>query len=199
MAFGKFFLLPVIGGTLFGWLTYALKTAHNFAGPLFAVSLLIVFLTFVRDNFPRRGDLDWLLKGGGLLSGARGAVAPLQRRREAGLLGRRVLARHQSSSAPAWCSTSSSPAWATCAATCRSRTWCMPSRPLLMMAMFLGHIYIGTIGMRGAYRRCAPATSTKPGPASTTRAGTRTSRPARSRRSAGRDAAGAGPAPAPQA
>ena len=39
MAFGKFFLLPVIGGTLFGWLTYALKTAHNFAGPLFAVSL----------------------------------------------------------------------------------------------------------------------------------------------------------------
>ena len=37
MAFGKFVLLPVIGGTLFGWLTYALKTAHNFAGPLFAV------------------------------------------------------------------------------------------------------------------------------------------------------------------
>jgi formate dehydrogenase subunit gamma len=23
MAFGKFFLLPVLGGTLFGWLTYA--------------------------------------------------------------------------------------------------------------------------------------------------------------------------------
>ena len=39
MAFGKFFLLPIIGGTLFGWLTYALKTAHNFAGPLFAVAL----------------------------------------------------------------------------------------------------------------------------------------------------------------
>jgi formate dehydrogenase subunit gamma len=27
MAFGKFFLLPVLGATLFGWLTYALKTA----------------------------------------------------------------------------------------------------------------------------------------------------------------------------
>ncbi len=25
MAFGKFFLLPVLGGTLFGWLTYALE------------------------------------------------------------------------------------------------------------------------------------------------------------------------------
>ena len=54
MAFGKFFLLPVIGATLFGWLTYALKTAHNFAGPLFAVSLLVVIVTFVRDNLPSK-------------------------------------------------------------------------------------------------------------------------------------------------
>ena len=69
MAFGKFFLLPLIGHALFGWLTYALKTAHNFFGPLFAVSLLIVFLVFVRDNFPQRGDLHWLAKGGGMLSG----------------------------------------------------------------------------------------------------------------------------------
>ena len=66
MAFGKFFMQPVLGGTLFGWITYVLKTAHNFAGPLFAVSLLVVFLTFARDNFPKREDLTWLLKGGGL-------------------------------------------------------------------------------------------------------------------------------------
>ena len=68
MAFGKFFLLPVIGGTLFGWLTYGLKTLHNFAGPPFAVSLVMVFCTFLRDNWPQRGDVNWLLKGGGLLS-----------------------------------------------------------------------------------------------------------------------------------
>lgn len=68
MAFGKFFLLPIMGTTLFGWLTYVLKTAHNFAGPLFAVSLIIVMVTFVRDNLPEKGDLNWLLKGGGMLS-----------------------------------------------------------------------------------------------------------------------------------
>src|SRR5688572_32760910 len=68
MAFGKFFLLPVLGLTLFGWLTYALKTLHNFAGPVFAVSLVIVFFTFVRDEFPQRGDLRWLLKAGGVFS-----------------------------------------------------------------------------------------------------------------------------------
>ena len=50
MAFGKYFLLPVIGATLFGWLTYALKTAHNFAGPLFAVSLVVVFFTFLETT-----------------------------------------------------------------------------------------------------------------------------------------------------
>ena len=52
MAFGKSFLLPIIGGTLFGWLTYALKTAHNFAGPLFAVALLVFIVTYLRDNLP---------------------------------------------------------------------------------------------------------------------------------------------------
>jgi len=69
IAFGKFILLPVIGTTLFGWLAYAMKNAHNFAGPLFAVSLLMVIVVFIRDNLPVKEDLNWLLKGGGILSG----------------------------------------------------------------------------------------------------------------------------------
>jgi formate dehydrogenase subunit gamma len=69
MAFGKFFLLPVIGLTLFGYFTYLLKNLHNFCGPLFTVSLLIVIVTFIRDNLPQKGDLRWLLRLGGVLSG----------------------------------------------------------------------------------------------------------------------------------
>jgi formate dehydrogenase subunit gamma len=69
MAFGKFFLLPILGGTLFGWLSYALKTLHNFVGPLFAVSLVIVLITFVKDNFATAADWVWLRKGGGMLGG----------------------------------------------------------------------------------------------------------------------------------
>ncbi len=103
MAFGKFFLLPVLGATLFGWLSYALKTLHNFVGPVFAVSLVVVFLTFVRDNLPRPGDMQWLAKGGGMLGGERSAVAPLQRRREGRLLGRGLRARASSSWSRAWC------------------------------------------------------------------------------------------------
>lgn len=69
MAFGKFFLLPVIGSTLFGWLTYALKNVHNFVGPLFAVSLLIIVVTFIKDNIANKADFVWLSKAGGMLGG----------------------------------------------------------------------------------------------------------------------------------
>ena len=69
MAFGKFFMLPVLGGTLFGWLSYALKTAHNVVGPLFAVSLVLFAVKYLADNLPRAGDMTWLLKGGGLFGG----------------------------------------------------------------------------------------------------------------------------------
>ena len=69
LAFGKFFMLPVLGATLFGWLSYALKTAHNFAGPLFAVSLVLFSIKFLADNLPRAGDLNWLMKLGGMFGG----------------------------------------------------------------------------------------------------------------------------------
>lgn len=69
IAFGKYFLLPILGGTLFGWLTYALKTAHNFAGPLFAVALVLFAVKYAADNLPRAGDGAWLAKGGGMLGG----------------------------------------------------------------------------------------------------------------------------------
>ncbi len=47
--------MPWMGGTLFRWPSDALKTVHNFVGPLFVVSLVIVIVTFVRDELPRAG------------------------------------------------------------------------------------------------------------------------------------------------
>jgi len=68
MAFGRFFLMPVLGRQLFGPLTYLLKTLHNFFGPLFTVSLIVVAITFIKDEFPRKGDLNWLIKLGGVFN-----------------------------------------------------------------------------------------------------------------------------------
>jgi len=151
MAFGKFFLLPLIGASLFGWLTFVLKNAHNFAGPLFAVSLAVVFLTFLKDNLPRKGDGKWLAKGGGMLSGKEvpshrfnageklvfwggvmllGAIVV-----GSGLVLDKVL-----------------PGLLYERATMQISHMLHAVAAVLMMAMFLGHIYIGTIGMKGAYK-----------------------------------------------
>jgi len=69
MSFGKFFLLPIIGGQLFGWLTWLLKTTHNFVGPLFAVSMVVMFFIYLPSNWPARADWKWLIRAGGMLGG----------------------------------------------------------------------------------------------------------------------------------
>ena len=66
---GKYLLLPVIGYTLFAWLTQISKHLHNFAGPVFVVSLLMFIVMFIKDNLPRFYDIGWLLKAGGMISG----------------------------------------------------------------------------------------------------------------------------------
>ena len=151
IAFGKFFLLPVLGGTLFGWLTYALKTAHNFAGPLFAVSLVVVFITFVRDNFPNASDWRWLAKGGGLFGGAE----PPSARFNAGekiVFWFGVFALGIVVVASGLVLDKLIPGMAYLRGDMQIAHMVHGVATVLMIALFLGHIYLGTIGMKGAYR-----------------------------------------------
>ncbi len=151
MAFGKFFLLPVLGSTLFGWITYALKTIHNFVGPLFAVSLVVVIFTFIKDNLPAKGDLAWLAKGGGLLSGKE---VP-SHRFNAGekmvfwagvfVLGLVVVASGLVLDKLV-------PGWGDTRAQMQVANMVHAVATVLMMCLFMGHIYIGTIGMKDSYK-----------------------------------------------
>ena len=151
MAYGKFFILPVIGSTLFGWLTYALKNIHNFAGPLFAVSLVIVFFTFVKDNMPRKEDWTWIVKGGGLLSEHEVASHRFNAGEKvvfwagvmflglvivvSGLVLNKLV-----------------PGLIYERSTMQISHMIHAVAGVLMIVMFMGHIYIGTIGMSGAYK-----------------------------------------------
>jgi formate dehydrogenase subunit gamma len=69
MMLGKYVLLPVIGYTLFGWLAQLSKHLHNFIGPVFVVSLLMFIVMFVKDNLPALHDFKWFVKLGGMVSG----------------------------------------------------------------------------------------------------------------------------------
>jgi formate dehydrogenase subunit gamma len=67
--FGKGVLLPLIGYTLFSWLAILSKNLHNFVGPLFCVCIVLLFFAFVRDNLWKAYDLTWFRHFGGLISG----------------------------------------------------------------------------------------------------------------------------------
>jgi len=69
MMVGKYILLPVIGYTLFSWLAELSKNLHNFVGPLFCASVVLMIVVFVKDTLPGAGDLQWILKAGGAFSG----------------------------------------------------------------------------------------------------------------------------------
>lgn len=150
MAFGKFFLLPILGGTLFGWLAYAMKNLHNFAGPLFAVSLVVVILTFVKDNLPSKDDLVWLAKGGGLFSGAH---VPSHRFNagEKILFWAGVFVLGLIVVASGLVLNMLIPGLAYTRGDMQIAHMIHASAAALMMAAFIGHIYMGTLGMQGAY------------------------------------------------
>ena len=149
MAFGKYFLLPVLGATLFGWLTFALKNVHNFVGPLFAVSLVIVLVTFARDNLPAKGDWNWLRKGGGLLAHHE---VPSHRFNagEKVLFWSGVFALGLLVVASGLVLNKLVPGWGDTRGQMQVAHMVHAVASVLMMTMFMGHIYIGSVGMKGA-------------------------------------------------
>ncbi|GAA4423066.1 formate dehydrogenase subunit gamma [Acidovorax lacteus] len=151
MAFGKYFMLPVMGSTLFGWLSYALKNIHNFAGPLFAVSLIVVFATFVRDNLPSKEDVQWILKGGGLLSEHE---VPSHRFNagEKVLFWAGVFFLGAIVVASGLVLDKVIPGLLYERSTMQIAHMFHGVATVLMMVMFMGHIYMGTVGMQGAYQ-----------------------------------------------
>jgi formate dehydrogenase subunit gamma len=67
--FGKYVLLPMFGYTLFSWLAILSKNVHNFVAPVFVLSLLVFIVVYVRDNLPEKGDLAWMSKGWRMFAG----------------------------------------------------------------------------------------------------------------------------------
>lgn len=66
LLFGKHFLLPVLGASAFAFITSIGKTLHNFVGPLFMFSLIVMFVIYVKDNMLAGADFTWLAKMGGM-------------------------------------------------------------------------------------------------------------------------------------
>lgn len=67
IAFGKSVLLPVIGPEAFATMTQAGKFVHNYVSFAFAIGITMMFLMWVKDNLPSGRDITWFAQGGGLV------------------------------------------------------------------------------------------------------------------------------------
>jgi formate dehydrogenase subunit gamma len=69
ITFGKVLLLPIIGHTLYSWLAVAAKNAHNFIGPVLIVGVVWMILRYLPFNRLTKEDFVWMKHIVGNLTG----------------------------------------------------------------------------------------------------------------------------------
>jgi formate dehydrogenase subunit gamma len=69
ITFGKSLLLPLIGPSAFTTWSEAAKYAHNYLSFPFTIGVVLMFLMWIANNLPSKVDIEWLKRGGGMLGG----------------------------------------------------------------------------------------------------------------------------------
>lgn len=149
LLFGKFVLLPVIGYTLFAWLSALAKNLHNFVAPLFAVSLVVFILMYLKDNLPKAHDFSWFAKAPGFFAGKHIPSGRFNGGEKVWFWGGVVvlsLALVGSGAVLLF------PNFDQVRSTMQLASIIHMITALLVIAAAIGHIYMGTIGVEGAYQ-----------------------------------------------
>ncbi len=64
--YGRYVLKPILGADAFSTLTYWGKLAHNYIAYAFMIGLVLMFVLWVRDNLWHNRDFNWIMTAGGL-------------------------------------------------------------------------------------------------------------------------------------
>lgn len=72
--YGRYVLIPVVGKEAFAALASTGKWLHDYVAFAFMAGLVMTFVTWVLYNIPHPRDLIWFLKGGGLFGGGHPAA-----------------------------------------------------------------------------------------------------------------------------
>src|SRR6516165_505562 len=147
IAFGKQLLLPLIGNEAFTAVSQWGKYAHNFFAWPFMFGIALVFAVWIKDNIPGRVDWAWLKEGGGFFN----KKHPPAWRFNAGqkLIFWSVVIGGAALSASGLMLLI--PFAATNIAGMQIAQIVHGLTGVIMIAIILAHIYIGTLGMEGAF------------------------------------------------
>lgn len=154
ITFGKVLLLPLIGPESFtAWSEWA-KYAHNYLSFPFTLGVILIFLMWIAGNIPNRVDVQWLKRGGGFI----GHDHPPAYRFNAGqkmiywivVLGGAAVAISGY--------VLMFPFYGTDIQSMQAAQIAHGVVAMLFVAAMIGHIYIGTVGMEGAFEAMGTGT-----------------------------------------
>jgi formate dehydrogenase subunit gamma len=147
ITFGKHLLLPLIGYDAFSVVSEVAKYAHNFTSFAFVIGLVLIVAMFIKDNIPDKTDIEWFKQGGGFIKSKH---APARRFNAGeklvfwGALGAGILVAVSGFLLLF-------PFYVTNIFGMQIAQVVHAVIAVLFVALILGHIYIGTLGMEGAF------------------------------------------------
>jgi formate dehydrogenase subunit gamma len=147
ITFGKIVLLPLIGPQAFSSVAEIAKYVHNFTSFSFVAGLTLIIVIFFKDNLPQKVDLEWIKQGGGFIKSKH---APAGRFNPG-----EKMVYWLSLGAGVAVSVSGFlllfPFYGTNIIEMQLAQVVHAIVAVLFVALILGHIYIGTLGMEGAF------------------------------------------------
>jgi formate dehydrogenase subunit gamma len=147
ITFGKSLLLPLIGPDAFASVSQAAKYVHNFVSFSFVAGLALIMVIFFRDNLFEKVDLEWIKQGGGFIKNKHAPAGRFN-------FGEKLIY---------WLSVAGGiavsvsgllllfPFYGTDIAAMQLAHVVHAVVSVLFIALILAHVYIGTLGMEGAF------------------------------------------------
>lgn len=148
ISFGRVLVLPLFGASAFATMSAYAKIAHDFLAFPFMFGVLVMFLIWIKDNIPGKLDWVWITKGGGLFG--KGSHPPAKRFNagQKGIFWIVVIGGALMAVSGWFMLFPYLPANVT-----ELQFWTVIHAiiAMLFIAAMLAHIYIGSIGMEGAF------------------------------------------------
>jgi formate dehydrogenase subunit gamma len=154
ITFGRPLLLPLMRPESFTAFSEWAKYAHNFLSFPFTLGVVLIFLMWLGGNIPTRVDIEWLKRGGGII----GHDQPPAHRFNAGQKVIYWVVVLGGGAAAVSGYVLIFPFYGTTIATMQQAEMVHSIVAMLFIAAMLGHIYIGTIGMEGAFEAMGSGT-----------------------------------------